>query len=181
MFDKLQDKMKQAQFMMRLMNDDHFKALISHPRTGFINPREPRCAHPAFAAEARRRPRTPCGTPRRSNDGREAGCRNLWSEHRLGRSASPRGVARRSRTPGSTPRSSRLARLAAWPSAAAGIYEAGSKVQTLLKDPEFQQVIQSQDLAKITAHPHLASLFQDPEFVALFSKIDSQQFLRDAA
>jgi len=41
--------------------------------------------------------------------------------------ASPRGVARRSRTPGSTPRSSRLARLAARPSAAAGIDEAGSR------------------------------------------------------
>ena len=86
MFDKLQDNMKQAQFMMRLMNDDRFKALISHP-----------------------------------------------------------------------------------------------KVHTLLKDPEFQQVIQLQELAKIAVHPRLASLFQDPELVVLFSTIDPQQFLRDAA
>ena len=54
--------------------------------------------------------------------------RNLLAINRLGRSASALGVARRLRTgTPCTPRSSRLAGLAAGPSAAAGIYETGSR------------------------------------------------------
>ena len=57
-----------------------------------------------------------------------AACRrNLVSVNGLGRSASPRIVARRSRTAhAGTPRSSRLARLAPRPSAAAGGVETNS-------------------------------------------------------
>ena len=97
------------------------------PRTGFINPREPRCVRPGAVAEARRRRRSRSTTPRRSYDGHGPGRRNLLPTNWLGRSASARGVARRSRTgrPG-TPHSSRLADLAPRPSAAAGIYETGS-------------------------------------------------------
>ena len=54
----------------------------------------------------------------------------------LGRSAAPRGVARRLRTTAGTRRSSRLARLAPRPSAAAGMYEAGSSHSVSSSSPQ---------------------------------------------
>ena len=97
-----------------------------HTRARPYTSREPRCERHAASAKERRRWCTNAhGTSRRSDagDGRVPP-----QPGGLGRSASPRIVARRRRsTPPATPSSSRLARLAAEPSAAAGGLGTGSK------------------------------------------------------
>ena len=50
------------------------------------------------------------------------------------------------------------------------------KIQELLKDPDFQGAVRSQDMAKIATHPKLQELLQDPELSAKMKKMDPRMF-----
>lgn len=44
-------------------------------------------------------------------------------------------------------------------------------VQRLMRDPEFQALVRSQDLARITAHPKFVELARDPAFASLIAAL----------
>jgi hypothetical protein len=46
------------------------------------------------------------------------------------------------------------------------------KIQTLLQDPEFQEVLKTQDFNKMMNHPKFASLKGDQELVELIKKLN---------
>lgn len=47
-------------------------------------------------------------------------------------------------------------------------------VQTLLRDPELNQLVTGRDLRALFAHPKLAALMQDPDIASLMAKLDLQ-------
>jgi F0F1-type ATP synthase delta subunit len=51
------------------------------------------------------------------------------------------------------------------------------KVQTLFRDPAFQEAVKSKDPSKIMSHPQLAELLRDPDVAPLLAKIDPQALL----
>ena len=140
MFDALQGKMQQAQLIMRLMKDAHFKALISHPKVQTL------LNDPEFQQVIRSQDLAKITSP------------SFAGSPALGRGGMRRGYCceavptrqRRSRTrlrSGSAPRAS----------------------------------ARCHGHARGAPHPTLASVFRDPELAALFSQIDPQHFLPDAA
>jgi thiol-disulfide isomerase/thioredoxin len=52
------------------------------------------------------------------------------------------------------------------------------KVQALLQDPAFRELISSKDPAKIATHPNCVALMQDPEVGPLLAKLDPQRFIQ---
>ena len=50
------------------------------------------------------------------------------------------------------------------------------KVQTLLRDPEFQELIKKQDFMKLGTHPKLAAMMNDPEVKPLMAKLNPGMF-----
>lgn len=51
------------------------------------------------------------------------------------------------------------------------------KIQAIFMDPEFQEVLKTQDQIKILNHPKLAGLKNDPEVVGLLSKLDFKKLM----
>lgn len=49
------------------------------------------------------------------------------------------------------------------------------KMQELMRDPEFLEMMKSQDLQKVSTNPKIAGFKDDPELVALISKIQWAQ------
>ncbi len=54
------------------------------------------------------------------------------------------------------------------------------KVQEVFRDPGFQALIKSQDMASLASHPKFATLMRDPELVALIANVDPQRFLQQS-
>ena len=52
------------------------------------------------------------------------------------------------------------------------------KVQTLLKDPEFLEILKTQDRSKLLTHPKFATLAKDPEIAALLAKLNPQSLFQ---